>query len=240
MSAPRPSRRTSRVPASAALAAVAALALLTGCANSPGEVPPTGVDELTVPTPSPDPADFVDTVDNEWFPLERGSVQRWRVLGGAGGGVRVVVAPEPREVAGVAATVVRSRATLDPEAGGRGWGTGAQSDFFAQDRDGNVWWLGRAGEWEAGVDGAQAGLAVPADPRLGDGYRMALLDGVVEDRAEVTGVDEDVVRLEVFTGDDAASGLGADATQEVVLQRGIGPTRVERYDEVLELLTDPA
>ena len=77
-----------------------------------------------------------------------------------------------------------------PSAGRDGWSTGLHSDFFAQDRDGNVWWLGRAGEWEAGVDGARAGLVVPADPRVGDGYRMALLEGVVEDRAEVTAVDE--------------------------------------------------
>jgi len=222
------------------LTAVAALTLLGGCANSPGEVPPTGVDELTVPTPAPDPGDFVDTVDNDWFPLERGTVQRWRMLGGPGGGVRVVVAAQPRVVAGVTATVVRSRATDDPEAGRDGWSTGLHSDFFAQDRDGNVWWLGRAGEWEAGVDGARAGLVVPADPRVGDGYRMALLEGVVEDRAEITAVDEEVVRLEVFSGEDATSGLDADATWEVFLERGVGPIRVEGDDEVLDRLTDPA
>ena len=34
--------------------------------------PPTGVDELVIPTPSPDPADFVAVVDNPWLPLEPG------------------------------------------------------------------------------------------------------------------------------------------------------------------------
>jgi hypothetical protein len=50
-------------------------------------------------------------------------------------------------------------------------------DWYAQDKDGNIWYLGeavrnydkgklvdRAGSFEAGVDGAQAGVAMPADP----------------------------------------------------------------------------
>ena len=57
-------------------------------------------------------------------------------------------------------------------------------DYYAQDRDGNVWWFGRQGVWDVDVAGAEAGLAMPADPRVGDGWRLALLEGVVEDRAD--------------------------------------------------------
>ncbi|NPC99039.1 hypothetical protein [Nocardioides sp. zg-DK7169] len=236
-----PLRRPPRVPAAAGLLLAAALAL-AGCANSPGEVDPTGVDELTVPTPSPDPDDFVDTVDSEWFPLEPGSVQRWRVLGGAGGGVRVVVEEEPRTVAGVEATVVRTRATIGEEARPLGWSTETERDYFAQDVDGNVWWMGREGVWEAGVDGAMAGVFVPAEPRVGDGYRMALLEGVVADRAEVVEVEDDLVRLTVYVAvevDAPEVVLGTDATQEIVLERGIGATQVEVGVERLERITDP-
>ena len=53
-------------------------------------------------------------------------------------------------------------------------------DWYAQDGDGNVWYLGedtaefedgematKAGSFEAGVDGAQAGIIMPADPEPG-------------------------------------------------------------------------
>ena len=65
-------------------------------------------------------------------------------------------------------------------------------DYFAQDRRGNVWWFGREGEWLAGEDGAQAGLAMPATPRLGDGWRAAYEAGVVDVRMTVTSRDQSV------------------------------------------------
>ena len=60
--------------------------------------------------------------------------------------------------------------------------------YFAQDRDGNVWSFGEEGrgaEWRAGVDGAQAGLVMPARPRVGDGFVEEYAAGVAEDRSEV-------------------------------------------------------
>ena len=78
-------------------------------------------------------------------------------------------------------------------------------DWYAQDSDGNLWYLGertaeyengkvvsRAGSWEAGVDGAQPGVVVPADPRPGLAYRQEYYAGEAEDRAEVLSVDEQV------------------------------------------------
>lgn len=51
---------------------------LTGCVGPPPSIDPSGVDELQIPTPAPDPADFVATVDNAWFPLAPGSVWTYR------------------------------------------------------------------------------------------------------------------------------------------------------------------
>jgi hypothetical protein len=74
-------------------------------------------------------------------------------------------------------------------------------DWYAQDRARNVWYLGEdtkeyergkvvstAGSWEAGVDGAQAGVIVPAKPRAGLRYREEYYAGKAEDRAEILSV----------------------------------------------------
>lgn len=214
-----------RTPLAAALLLVAGL---TGCASSPGTVPPSGVDQLVVPTPTPDPGDFVDVVDNPWFPLEPGSRQRWTIDGEPEGGLRVEVLAGPR-TAGVATTAVRTTATLDP-AGGGGWSADLGTDYYGQDRDGNVWWFGHEGEWRAGVDGAEAGLVVPARPRTGDGYRMAFLAGVVEDRAEVLAAGADLLEIERIPEDGARS--------VTHYERGLGPVRVETSDGVAERISD--
>ncbi len=153
--------------------------LLTGCGTASDTSPPTGVDELVVPTPSPVPADFVAEVDNPWLALEAGITRRYD--GPDGGSSRVGVEAGP-VVAGVATTAVTTRSTT---AGDR---TG-HTDWLAQDTRGNVWWFGRAGQWAAGEDDALAGLLMAAAPRVGDGYRPAYEPGVLEPRVQVLAVD---------------------------------------------------
>ena len=69
------------------LAPVAACSvlLLTACGGAgqanPEKIGPRGVDELVIPTPDPDPADFVDGVDNPWLPLQPGTVWTYAVSG---------------------------------------------------------------------------------------------------------------------------------------------------------------
>jgi hypothetical protein len=167
--------------AAAGFAASAALVLASCGFGAPRAVPPSGVDGLEVPTPSPDPRDFVKDVDNPWFPLAPGS--EWTYESTTGRTV-VVTVPGTTPVAGLEATVVE---TVERTARGRV--VAESTAWFAQDRSGNVWHLGDEGVWEAGQAGAQAGLAMPATPRVGDGFARELAPGVAEDEARVLAVD---------------------------------------------------
>ncbi|MCW2766042.1 MAG: hypothetical protein JWO11_2001 [Nocardioides sp.] len=168
-----------------ALALLALGVTATGCGSASESSPPTGVDGLVIPTPSPDPHDFVSGVDNPWTPLTPGTVLDYDLGGVEGAGrLTLTVGDGTRVVAGIETTEVTSTS--------RGPDAETHTDYYAQDRAGNVWWFGRAGDWQAGVDGAEAGLAMPAAARVGDGFRLGFLDGVVEDRAEVVAVDATV------------------------------------------------
>jgi hypothetical protein len=78
-------------------------------------------------------------------------------------------------------------------------------DWFAQDFDGNVWYMGEyatqykhgnpvghEGSWLAGKDGAKAGIIMEAHPRVGDTYKQEDYPGVAEDRGKVLAVDGSV------------------------------------------------
>lgn len=159
--------------------------LLAGCASDPDPSPPSGVDELTIPTPSPDPDDFVEGIDNPWLALNPGVGVR---LSGPTGEIEVEADAEPTTLEGVPVTAVR---------------VGDQTLFLAQDRDGNVWRF---------EEGAEPGLFMAATPRYGDGYRTVYDEGVVEERAEVTALKDD--RVEITTTDPANPGADTVATYE--------------------------
>jgi hypothetical protein len=145
--------------------------LVSGCGAAgqanPTEIGPQGVDQLVIPTPSPDPDDFVDGVDNPWLPLAPGTVWTYDVAGSAVQRLEVRVEEAHETVAGVSCVVVRRTGT-DRD----GAVVEEVVTYLAQDVEGNVWLFGEDGDraWRAGEDGAEAGLAMPALPRVGDGY----------------------------------------------------------------------
>jgi hypothetical protein len=202
--------RRGRVSIGALLVALA----LSGCSSVSVDYEETGIDQLTIPTPSPDPEDFVARIDNPWLPLEPGSTWTYDIeSGGADGEATVTVEPSNLRLGGVPVTLVRTQSHV-------GLGTPTETtDYFAQDRDGNVWWFGQAGVWDVEVAGAEAGLAMPADPRVGDGWRLALLEGVVEDRVTVENVEDGQVIVRVES--DLAPGVVVQRTYE----DGIGLVR---------------
>ena len=149
-----------------------------------------------------DPADFTTRIDNPYWPMAPGDrwVYRETDEEGTESRVEVTVTDRTKRIAnGVEARVVRDVVTQDGEL------AEVTDDWYAQDGAGNVWYLGedtaeyengkvktRSGSFEAGVDGAQPGIIMPADPRDGMAYRQEYYEGEAEDRAEVLSTEEKV------------------------------------------------
>lgn len=157
-----------------------------------------------VATPAPvtiNPADFVATIDNPYIPLIPGT--RFIYEGSAEDvalRVETTVTTETRTVMGVTCVVVRDLAYEDGEL------VEETYDWYAQDVKGNVWYFGEAsqtiedgevvdthGSWEAGVDGAQPGIIMPADPVVGQPYAQEVAPGIAEDMAEVARLGESII-----------------------------------------------
>jgi hypothetical protein len=155
--------------------------------------------------PKLDPADFVDVVDNPYLPFVAGST--WVYEGESEGEperVEVTVLDERKTILGISATVVRDTVTVEGQV------VEDTHDWYAQDREGNVWYLGEAvkdfedgkltstdGSFEVGVDGALPGIVMPAHPTVGHAYRQEYYRGEAEDMAEVLEID---ARVEVPFG----------------------------------------
>lgn len=239
-------------PAVLLVLALTGLGPVTACGAAPPEIDPTGVDGLTVPTPSPDPADFVEGIDNPYLPLTVGSTWTYRADGADGPEtITVTVTPRTKVVQGVTTTVVH-----DVVRDGSGEVVEETYDWFAQDSVGNVWYFGEAttahegttssteGSWEAGVDGAQAGLVMPAEPRVGDGFRQEYAPGVAEDVGEVISLD---VSLDLAHSDfddlleiEDTDPLEPDVVERKYYARGTGlvfEEVVEGGDETVELVS---
>lgn len=194
--------------AMAVLGATCCVAVLSGCGSGdqtakptaePSTQPTSATSEPALPQSDEpvelDPADFTADVTNPWFPLEPGTRWTYRETTEDGEVVEVVVTATAvtRKIAnGVTARVVRDTVTLDGEV------IEDTLDWYAQDKDGTVWYLGedtaefedgkittREGSFEAGVDGARAGVIMPASPEVGMAYRQEYYEGEAEDNGEV-------------------------------------------------------
>jgi hypothetical protein len=167
-----------------------------GCGGSGGNALPQGGEPAEL-----DPAEFTSEIDNPWMPFRVGARWLYRETDREGGQqkVEVTVLDETREIMGIEARVVHDVVSAGGDL------VEDTFDWYAQDADGNVWYLGEdtkefedgkvattAGSWEAGVDGAQPGILIPAEPEDGMTYRQEYYAGEAEDAAEVLSVDEQV------------------------------------------------
>jgi hypothetical protein len=202
-----------RKPVAAVIGILAAAFALGACGANGGEDKSSGVEpaprSATSSLPqgsepvSLGPADFTTQIDNPYWPMKPGSRWVYREVNPEDLTVEDVVVKvtnRTKKMAnGIEARVVSDVVTE------KGVPTEVTSDYYAQDSAGNIWYLGEktteytngkpkttAGSFEAGVDGAQAGIALPARPTPGLTYRQEYYAGQAEDRGEVVSVDEQV------------------------------------------------
>lgn len=177
------------------LALVASI-LSSGLVAAADATPPAG----TPAQPVFDPTRFIEVVDNPYFPLQPGTVF---IYDGTSDGEaqrdEMTITDQTKMILGVRCIVVRDTVTVEGEL------IEDTLDWYAQDQDGNVWYLGEdsksyehgevvstEGSWEAGVDGAQAGIIMPADPQIGVEYRQEYYAGEAEDMASVLSIGDSV------------------------------------------------
>ena len=149
-------------------------------------------------SPAIDPANFVQTVDNRYWPLTPGTGYRYKGVRGSTPQLDdEVVLRSTKQILGVTCTVVRDTVSE----GGRP--VERTFDWYAQDRQGNVWYMGEdslelkngrmvkaSDSWKSGVNGAKPGVIMPGDPRPGDAYRQEYYPpGEALDQARVLSLD---------------------------------------------------
>jgi len=192
--------------AAAAASAAVLLAMAAGCGSDDSDssesqtAAGTGTFPQTSEPANLDPADFTTEIDNPYFPLVVGSKWVVRVTDAEGLEQRqvITVTDQTKRIANrVEARVVSDVVREDGEP------VEVTKDWYAQDSEGNVWYFGEdtaeyengkaastAGSFEAGVNGADAGIAMPAHPEVGQSYRQEYLAGQAEDRTAVLSLDE--------------------------------------------------
>jgi len=136
------------------------------------------------------PADFVHSITNPYFPLPVGRTLIYR---GIRDGVTQIdtvhVTSQTRVLEGITATAVSDVATHNGKL------LEKTTDWYAQDKQGTVWYLGEktaafsgghvdhSGSWLAGVNDGEPGIVMKANPQIPDAYRQEFLAGQAEDTA---------------------------------------------------------
>jgi hypothetical protein len=173
------------------------IVLAAGCGGSSGKAGGTGESTEQAYAPRINPADFTTMIDNKYFPLKPGTTFVYE------GTVtenhqditerdEMAVTHDTKQIMGVECVEVNDKV----------WEEGKlieqTFDWYAQDREGNVWYFGEdskeyengkvvstKGSWEAGVDGAKPGIIMQAHPKVGQIYRQEYYKGEAEDMAQV-------------------------------------------------------
>jgi len=195
---------------------------------------------LALPPPLPAASDFARRVDNTWFPLKPGTVL---VSKGEDDGAPATdvfrVTHRIKRILGIRATVIDDRVYK------RGLLAERTHDYYAQDRRGNVWYLGedtatlkpdgrvesRDGTWRTGVRGGRAGIFMPAHPHVGSGGWQEYLEGHAQDRYRILSFHEEV-RTPAASSRHAmlvreTSPLEPGVVDHKIYVRGIGTVREE-------------
>ena len=133
-------------------------------------------------------------VDNPWFPLTPGTTYVYRgVKDGKPARDVLTITHRIATIDGAPCVVIQDRLYL------RGRLSERTTDWYTQDRQGNVWYFGedtavldasghvtsREGSWRAGVGTAKPGIYMPAHPTPGQSGRQEYLKGQAQDHFQV-------------------------------------------------------
>ncbi len=139
-------------------------------------------------------------IDNKYFPLKPGTIMIYNGTDEDGKSFRdvFIVTNETKDIAGISTRVVNDSVFTEGKL------SEPTDDWYAQDDDGNVWYMGEyttdltnkknphEGSWEAGVNGARAGIIMLADPKVGHTYEQEFAKGEAEDKGSVLSLNENV------------------------------------------------
>jgi hypothetical protein len=174
-----------------ALAALAAIALVGATVISIQMAGATPGGSHVKYEPTLDPANFGTVIDNTYFPLPVGRTLIYRgVKDGQSQIDTVKVLDQTKVLEGITARAISDISTHN------GTVLEKTTDWYAQDLQGNVWYLGEdtaaynpdgsvdtSGSWQSGVHDAEPGIIMEADPQIPDAYRQEYLKGQAEDTA---------------------------------------------------------
>jgi len=218
--------------------------LLAACGGGGGKATVTSID----------PADFQAKVDNPFFPLaslgpkvfegeetnpETGESIETRV--------ESTVLPETDVVAGVEVTVLQEKDYENGEL------VESTLDYFAQHRDGSVYYFGERvddyeggeivshkGQWLAGEGENRPGVYMPAELSVGQTFDQENAPGVAEDRSKVLALEQTVeTPAGSFSGCLKAEDFSPldNATESKYYCAGVGLVREEFPDGHLDLVS---
>ena len=200
-----------------------------------------------------DPKNFTTTIDNPYFPFTPGTTFTYLSRNGR---IRDVfaVTHDTRVINRVTCVQVHDSVYTNDEL------TEDTLDFFAQDREGNVWYFGEntaefengllatiEGSFLSGVNHDKAGIIMKAHPAPGDFYRQEFSLGNAEDFAENLNLNSRVVvpygRFNNCLKSQETTPLEPDALEDKYYAPGVGNVlTVDRVtgerDELISITTE--
>ena len=182
--------------------------------------------------PAIDPTNFTTTIDNPYFPLVPGTTFTYLTPNGAIKDV-FAVTHDTRVIDGVTCVQVHDSVYTNDVL------TEDTLDFFAQDRDGNVWYFGEntaefedgllatiEGSFLSGVNNDKPGIVMKTHPAPGDFYRQEFSLGNAEDYGETLNLTSRVVvpygRFNNCLKSQETTPLEPDALEDKYYAPGVG------------------
>ncbi len=235
-------------------------AALVGCGSS-GSSSSSSSTALKIPKqkvkvanyhPNINPADFHTPVTNPYLPFIPGTTHQYKgTRDGVPTSTSVKVTNGSKTILGVKTVVVSDIVTQSHSL------VEKTTDWYAQDKAGNVWYFGEdtaeyangtvtstAGTWEAGVDNAQPGIVMKANPTPGPAYREEYRPGQAEDMAKVL-TNTATITIPKGTFHNLVETFNTDPLDPSKLEhkwyaKGIGPVKAIRHsgghNEISELV----